>query len=158
MATYNNISENRLDQQPVSVGQVKSIPCAWTIIVVHDLEETFLRSDLGGSLDFFGHNMRPHPNFSLQFLEHDQRVVGVIAVPHSEERAWSNLANREGALVDHVLVGSKMGCQLLLEVRCWYSGVECNGEHSQGRFPEKGHNLPVAVAWKSPASVELEKA
>ena len=158
MATHHNISEGWFNEQPITIGQVKSIPGARAVVVMHNPKEAFMCSDLGGSLDFFGHNMRPHPNFSLQFLEHDQRVVGVIAVPHSEERAWSNLANREGALVDHVLVGSKMGCQLLLEVRCWYSGVECNGEHSQGRFPEKGHNLPVAVAWKSPASVELEKA
>lgn len=89
---------SRLNDQEITIGNVEWSHRAWPVVVTANGVVTVTSDDAGVMWDLLGDCCNSNPNFGLEFLENNQRIIGMIAEPHSEERSWCNLWESEWAL------------------------------------------------------------
>lgn len=148
---------SRLNDQEITIGNVEWSHRAWPVVVTANGVVTVTSDDAGVMWDLLGDCCNSNPDFGLEFLENNQRIIGMIAEPHSEERSWCNLWESEWALEHGVGASTKVGGKLLLEVRSRDNGVKLDGKHARWSFPKEGDQLLGSIGGGVPMSVELKK-
>lgn len=147
-----------LNEEQIAIGSMKGGKRARPVVVVGDGAKAISGGDRCVTGNLLRHNVcsYSYPHFRLELLENDERVIGVVAEPHGEERTWCNPWDPEGTLVDSVEI-AEVDRKLLLEVSSWHNGVKLNREDTKWIFPQERHKLFGLVLIRPPMGIEVQE-